>query len=518
MPIWTNGQSTVVATSWGIARSAKDTHEIYRFPRANLRKDEEPPAMVFFVPLDEDGRRAIFRREGENAHLWTHTEGGMSVVPLSGVRLFDAVRCAEGLLALVVEARDGRERFDLKYASVDQDRASLDVGASLELPHGQRMTWPTSLWPTGEEPWSDDDTLGTRGGEESLAGKVRLTANRCGIALASSVSGDVASLGLSGELRWTAKLPAEPGYFDIHALPLPDGKLLVAYAATYGQNEYLLLEGGQPPLAHKSELGSQQAWGAPSAGLLWSDETVLVSSREAVWALELPKLAEHKFADQGALVDFGSTRDGKRHVVAFASAKNPQPHDWKLVGYDLAETKQQVRDIPLPDFRPAKPSSSGEDPTRAKGPVLLSAAAVENTWQVPLGETADVEIIVSNRGGPVDQGFYVHVGGIAKKNGLVELVGASISMQDEGSADLVKNERTSRIDFPGASLHPGFVIEKPTKRTAKAPPPPEQPSLTVTITLRGKKEGRGLLTVRVGPLGREGHRGSALIGRNLSVE
>ncbi len=517
MPIWMNGQSTVVATSWGIARSTKDACEVYRFPRTGLRRAEDPPAMVFFVALDKAGKRAIFRRKGERAHIWTHKRDGMSVVPVKGGEVFDAVPCGQGLLTLVVEAQDGWERLELRSASLEAGRASVDIGEAVTLTPGPRMTWPSRFWREGEEPWAESAVLGARQIGENWVGPARVSANRCGIALTSSSSGTVAFLDGHGRLRWSATLPADPGQLEIHALPLPDEKLLVAYAASYGQNEYVLLADAEAAPVCRSELGDKPAWGARSAGLLWSDDTVLVSSRDVTWALGLPQLTARKFAGHAAVVDFGSSADPGRHVLAFASQEKPQPHNWNLVGYEVSEKKPKTWDVPLPDFRPVAPPPEDTQP-RAKGPVLLGAVAAESSWQIPLGADREIDIIVSNRGGPVENGFYIQVGGVAKKNGLVELVGATISMADETAADLVKDERTSRVDFPGASLYAGFVVEKPLKKVSKAPPPPEQPSLSVTVTLRGVKQGSGLLTVRVGPLGTEGHRGSALVGRNLSVD
>jgi hypothetical protein len=107
----------------------------------------------------------------------------------------------------------------------------------------------------------------------------------------------------------------------------------------------------------------------------------------------------------------------------------------------------------------------------------------------------------------------VEVGGAALDGeGIVAV--QSVSSGSDAPVEFSSEGRTARAELPELSLTAGFV---PAKDKKKNPTPP-QPSEKVVVRLRAERPGTGLLTVRVGPLGSPDTRGSALSGRNVSVE
>ncbi|MBA3545632.1 MAG: hypothetical protein H0T76_04045 [Nannocystis sp.] len=162
-----------------------------------------------------------------------------------------------------------------------------------------------------------------------------------------------------------------------------------------------------------------------------------------------------------------------------------------------------VRDATSP---PAPPDQ------RLVGPPVLafsSAIAVAKEWAASVGERAIIEVAVASAGGP-GRGIYVELGGPAYASGL--LVAETVSVGEAPAmreAAFVEQGTVVRAELTDVVLKAALAVDPDAKR------PRAMPTIVVRIGIRGARPGANLLTVRVGPMGADGGRGSALQGKRI---
>ncbi len=516
MSLWTNGDAHVVATGWGVARAEGKTSEISRFSTEGLKRDQDPPPVELLAVLDPDGRSALVRRRGEALQLWTAGEGFSAV---EGPMLLDAIAIGEGAVLAVVA---GKDRATLHRCKVEGD--SVVAGDPIALPKGERLSFASALgdeveplWPEEDDDRDENDPPFDPAALSILSpvtghwpGRVRLSANRCGIALTSTYSGMVALLDpKSLKPQLTLRVRTEEDQLDLFALPVPQGVLLTL-VANFRNTEYLLVGPKREVMAHRHKMGKELAWGASSAGLLWSDDKVLVNQQLGSanpFFMALPGLAPKQFGKEEAVViEASSNADGSRHVLATTPPGSLRPQSWKLVAYDPSAKKLKAENLSMPDFKPPPPPvAKPEKRKRAEGsPVLAMRPDQSTPWRANLKETTALRLQVMNRGGPL-AGMYVEVAGNAVAEGLiaseeVTLGGAKGQFEKKGSA--------FRAEISDAKLDAHFAD------ASRADP---APSIELVVKLRAERPGNGLMTVRVGPLGATGIMGSAMEGRSFVV-
>jgi hypothetical protein len=516
MPLWTNGPAYVIATGWGVARCEGDAKpQVTRWSTEGLKRDQEPPDIELFAVLDEDGRHALVRREGEPCQLWS---AGGSFDPIEGVEILDAVGLGESsILAAVGEG----DRVVLRRAKIEKKKIAL--GDPVPLPAAARAKWPSSLWEKGEEPWpeQDDDRDENEAPFDPTAlslrskvttfwlGRVRLVQNRCGIAVTSTYNGLGALLDPKTLApRACVRVPCDPDEIEVFGLAVPQG-LLLTLVSNERNTEYVLIGAGGEVVAHKNKMGKETASGATNAGLLWSDEKVLVNQNEsspALYFLALPGLAPKQFGkDEVNVVGSCSSPDGAQHVVATAGADG-KLSSWKLLRYDPNAKKVKGENLPMPDFKPPPPPlTKPEKRKRAEGsPVLAMKPDAATPWRATVKELTALRLQVMNRGGPLS-GMYVELAGNAVSDALVEgeeatLGGAKARFERKGSA--------FRCEISEAHLDAHF---------ADASRGDPAPSIDLVIRIRAQRAGNALMTVRVGPIGATGIMGSAMEGRSFVV-
>jgi hypothetical protein len=522
MPLWTDGKAYVVATALGVARMEAGQSQVSRLSRGAPRRDEEPPQLEVFAVLDAEGTRALVRRRGEPPVLWT--AGAGDVTAIEGPDLVAAVGLGGDRLLVAVGAPGpgGRERVVLRQARMAG--GAIQLGDAVELPQPGKLAWRSGLWKKGQEPWPEArDDGGADGGFDPAAlavrgpdgwsGTVRLSANRCGVALTSTYSGTVAVLDPATlETRMCARVPAALDAFDLFALPVPGGGALVSLVNDHRNTEYVVADRKAKVVASRHKLGKDLAWGAWSAGVLWSDDKVLVNQQltgaEMHW-LSLPDLKPKRFTGEADVcaADSGSSADGSIHLLALVQAGKPSPQNWRLVRYEARGAKPKRAELEMPDLKPPAPPEPPPNARRAEGPPILGVAADAGpAWSASVGQEVALRLRVSNRGGPL-RGLYVEIGGDALSHHLISAAeaaakGPSVPFASRGSV--------LRAELADAALDAGFA-------DIKSVPKGSDPTFDLVVRVRGERPGSALMTVRVGPLGASGTSGSALQGRSFSV-
>lgn len=149
---------------------------------------------------------------------------------------------------------------------------------------------------------------------------------------------------------------------------------------------------------------------------------------------------------------------------------------------------------------------------RVVGPPALAlskATAGAGEWTAAAGESTTIEVGVASAGG-AGKGIYVEVGGPAMASGLVI---AETAWVGDGStkreATFAQRGMVARAEIPDVALRAAYVIDPSAKRQRP------MPTIVVRVSVRGGKAGANLLTVRVGPLGADPGRGSALQGKRV---
>jgi hypothetical protein len=516
MPLWTDGSAYVVATGWGVARCDEAKPQITRWATEGLKKNQEPPPLEVFAILDDEGRRALVRREGEPCGLWS---AGESFEPVEGIDVVEAVGIGGG--EILAAAGEG-DRVVLRRAKLEKKK--LAPGGTIALPPATKLKWSSGIWEKGEEKWPESD--GERDENEApfdpnalllrskvtafWLGRVRMSANRCGIAVTSTYGGHAALLDpRTLEPKICVRVPTDPDDLEIYGLPVPQGILLTMVKEDQ-DTEYLLVGPGGEVVAHKHKLGKETAWGASSPGVLWTDDKVLVNQRHedaAMYFLALPGLTPKQFGKEAVnVVAAASNADGTRHVIATSKPDDKKQEGWKLLRYDPSSKKVKGEALAMPDFKPPPPPiAKPEKRKRAEGsPVLAMKPDQATPWKATVKEAAALRLLVMNRGGPLS-GMYVELAGNAVSDALIEAEDATLG---GAKARFEKKGSSFRAEISDAHLDAHFAD------ASRADP---APSIDLVVRIRAQRAGNALMTVRVGPLGATGITGSAMEGRSFVV-
>ncbi|EYF00263.1 hypothetical protein [Chondromyces apiculatus] len=540
MAIWAKGGAFVIATGWGVARCEGSVESIFRFPTDGLRRDQDPPDLLSFVMLDDDGRRALVQRHGEPPALWTDAEGGGALTPCAPDGILGIAAAPGGpMVALTVDEIQGEvRRIVLCPARLEDNRILL--GAPLHFKNARRLEWSSALfregrgWPehaarnsdngdddddSGEPPF-DPHALNVQGRGQWgpwWSGTVQLFANRFGVAVSSTYSGLVAVLDpRTLAVKLTVRVPVERTQFQVFVLPVPEGAL-ITLVANYRHTEFVFVDASGAVRAHRHQFGDDLSWGSDGPGLAWNEETALVSQAlddEQLHVLTLPALSARRFdKEPGYLIDCGSSDDGSIHLLARTERNYGRPHNWRLERWTRQGHRFASQDLPMPDFRRSSAPPTPPPAPRVEGtPALAVIADATTTWRTGLDEQSTLLVQVSNRGGPVS-GLWVEIGGqaITEARVLVE----DIALESGPASGFVTRGNIARAELPAVSLEAGFEI--PAK-LPEGEAPPQQPSLTLVLRVRGKRPGQALLTVRVGPRGGASTAGSGMVGKSFVVE
>ena len=544
MAIWTNGNDFVLATGWGIARAGGSQEpSVLRFSRVGLRRDQDPPEIVSFVVLDDEGKRALVQRRGEPPSIWTHGADGGRLVPCEASEIVAAAAAPGGpMVALAAERPAGRTaRMVLRGLRVDGTR--LVLGDTIPIPEAPRLAWADSMMKEGEgwpeQPFkrgqqnNDDDepeqppfdprvlTVGVSNVDEAWwRGAVRLSANRFGVGLSSTYSGLVAVLDpRTLAFRLAARAPSYRDQFDLFVLPMPAG-MLVTLVANYRHTEFVYVDDTATVRGNRTQLGKEVAWGAGLPGLAWKESTALVDQSlgsDEIYALELPALGAKRFTEEpGYLVDGGSSADGATHLLALTNHGYSRPRNWRLWRWTKRGARWRSSEVEMPDFQPVEPPPAPAEPERATGtPALGAIAEAVTPWRARAGEEVVLRVRVENRGGAA-RGLYVELGGAAIGEGWVSAQTVAV----EGSGPpvaFVRKGAVARAELPEGALEAGFVAAT-GRGKAEPAPVPAQPTLMVELRVRAERVGQGLLSMRAGPRGAAGTAGSGMVGRSFVVD
>jgi hypothetical protein len=491
MPLWTNGSAYVVATGWGVSRSEGKKSESSRYPNEGLKRDQEPPSVLAFATLDAEGRTALIRRDAEPSAIWT---AGAGFDPIDAPDLYGAVSLEPGAMLVAVEHED---RIVLRRAKLDGKQ--LSFSATIDLPAAQKVKWPSGLWEKGDEIWAEEDELG----------RVQMVSNRCGIAVASPLSGIAALIDRTTLApKLSVRVPIDDEDFGFYALPVPQGILLTLVIAG-GNTEYLLLSDKGEVVAHKHKLGKELATGATNGGLLWADDKVVVSQNlnsAAMYFLGLPGLAPKQLGKEEAMmIESTSTETGSHHLLAIGAA-GAKSSAWKLLQYDPNAKKLKGEELAMPDFKPPPPPvQKPEKRKRSEGSPVLAMKPDQGTpWRAAANESTALKFQVSNRGGPL-AGMYVELGGNAVSDALI------------AGEDAVLGGVKGRFEKKGSAFRAEMSDAKLEAHFADATRGDPAPAIELVIKLKAQKAGNALMTVRVGPIGATGTMGSAMEGRSFIV-
>jgi hypothetical protein len=535
MRVFTDGQTHLVLGPGGLAIHRPDTEPrlVALGPKPKRGAQFAPPRDVL-APLDESLSRVLVTLERD---AWE--------VPLDGgaprklaARVLDAVRAHDGRLFAVVADTTGAEpeaRFVLATLAPGE---ALAESATLTLPPATRIAWPkNTIWESGVDPWPEADEefdpeehrldavavgYSSRDGT-TFFDAVHLATSAHGTALASTYSGLVAVVRPDAEnVAFCVRIPATRDAQEIFAVPTREGVLVVTTLhGKYSAALHVAPDGAV--LSHLARVGEALAFGLGAPFLVTEDRAVVVQSLEAsrVTSLTLPTLGADVLGDLDMkLVGESSaftTRDGRAAVVGLGD----------MAYLFRVSDDAEVQIAPL--LMPAAPSTATKraaapvvpaGPARMIGPPALAlsrATAGAGEWHVGAGESTTIDVAFSSAGGK-GRGLYVEVGGPAFASGLLTAVDVSFGRDAARvEANFTTRGAVARAELADVNLEPAFAIEEPRRRTTRPEPPPPMPVMFVRVTIRGAKAGANLLTIRVGPLGAEPGRGSALQGKRLVV-
>jgi hypothetical protein len=521
MPVWLGSSGWIVATAWGVARWDGGKYDVYRYARAGLRADQDPPALEVFAVLDDEGRAALVQRAGEEPVRWSVGEAGGEVAPLGGARVRTAIGAGGGTLVVVVEDASDRARSVLRRATVEGD--VLALGAPIALPPPVRIALRSALhkdksgFPeerAGDEavsgaPPFELASLGVRHAtSKAWIGDVRLSESPHGIAVTSTYSGVVAVLDRA-TLAPTlcVRVPTTASEYSIFALPVPQGVLVTLVGGK--QTEYVLVAPNGEVVATCATLGKEPAGAAESEGV-FCGETVEIASRDRLWTLALPTLRprKHPGGADASPIAHAVTADGAR-LVAYTEHNYEKPTNWRLVHTPGGEGRRRGREVSMPDFRPPPEPTGPAAQARVVGPPALGLIADKIPWQVGVGGEVELDLVLANRGGAV-KGVYIELSGPTVGAQVLPL---SISAAEGTIVAEFSTGSSPRAELATVELEPGYV-EPTGKKPRHAPPLPPPPSVALKVRVRGLAAGSGLLMIRIGALAGGA---SAMQGRGITV-
>lgn len=182
---------------------------------------------------------------------------------------------------------------------------------------------------------------------------------------------------------------------------------------------------------------------------------------------------------------------GVDHFRARVEASEHFPFDVLDVSFSIDARERDGAAEALSLLMGARPSRTMDGP-----PVLGAVAAAP--WKTALGQPLCIELLVSNRGGPLD-GVDVELGGAALDGGLVRVAEVS--------------------SLEGTAVREGAVWRAPMRLPALvvSHPPDPPPVARLQLSVEPMKTGSALLTVRVIPRGAIDRTGASLVGRPVTV-
>jgi hypothetical protein len=349
--------------------------------------------------------------------------------------------------------------------------------------------------------------------------RLRLDANRFGVALADAETGTIA-----------IHRPGARTFEAVHRVPTSVESVAFASCTERGFVVGLGLGGDDRALVRFDRLGRPVMWAARRGlGALH----VLDDGRLAYVATDAREL---RLADTETLEDveahpFGGRAPGTTALAAGAGGATVVVGlgDRVLVGRrtssgetiafeELEAATGRASSVPPLAPEVARASRPPVVLERVKGPAQLSLDPTRpaDDWSFRAGTPFEIEVPVVSTGGAA-QGLYVELAGDAIERGLIEATGVEAEGVDIVTSELsVNGSRRPRSEIPGLAIPASVVlpqVKKPIERFAAAT---EDMFLRVRVRGTAKSAGRGLLTVRVGFL-ESGTAGSLMRGKSIEV-
>lgn len=494
MWLWTHGSATVIATGRGLARLDADepgAAQVWRWPLGERSRREEPPAPRVAAVLDDLGRDVLVAHDDQ---LWRWAGDASAPRPIGR-----APRAMCGVapgLALCVEGALG----DAALVPVRFTADAHHRDAPLRLPPAVRVTGDLGLWTTTRPAWTSGD------GDWALARSPHGVTATCAAAGLVVV---LDSATLAPRHVW--QVPSEPGA-TAAAVATPHGTL-VTMCLPRRAAVLWLIDGRGALVATRTKLGRDLAVevGAP---LLLDDDTALVTHAGAsIFEVALPALtarraARSPFTGDVALVAHASAGDGASHVGAVGDPQAP-PHKLALHRLVRSAGRTVASVLAVPDLRAVEdvPVRGAE---RQRGPASVGVTAGTGTWGCAVGDTAELGLTVTSKGGPAP-GLWIELSGPAVEAAHVTPVSAQLG---DVTAPFARVGASWRAEL-AVPLVPAFARALGNGRLAKGDEP--DPTCAIAVTVRGGTAGTVLLIVRVGPLGGAGATGAAMQGRAITV-
>lgn len=534
MRVFTDGETHLVLGSGGLAvfRSGAEP-KLLAIGTAAKRSAVAAPPREVLAPLDDALERVLVTVE-RTAYEVTLGGGAPRRLP---DRVLDAVRGHDGRLFAVTANGTGEEpEAELIIATLEPGGA-LVAADTLRLPPPVRIDWPkATIWEDGVDPWpeADEDFDAAEHKLDAIAvgyssrdgttffDAVHLATSAHGTALASAYSGVIAVVRPGArEVAFSVRVPATRDAQEIFAVPTKQGVLVVT--TMHGKNSAVLhLAPSGKVLAHLSRFADGLAFGLGMPFLVDDTRAVLVQSLKGgkVTTLALPSLTAEVLGDLDMKLAGESsaftTKDGRASIIGLGD----MAYLFRISDEDEVEiTPILMPAAPVAAKRVAVPAAP-TGPARMVGRPALAlskATAGAGEWHASVQETTTIDVAFSSAGGK-GKGIYVEVGGPAFASGLVVAETVSIGRGDpKEQATFVGRGAAARAELTEVALEAAYAIEEPRRRTTRPEPPPPMPVMIVRVAVRGAKPGANLLTIRVGPLGAEPGRGSALQGKRLVV-
>lgn len=519
MRVWTNGGIHLVVDDRGLAihREGAAPEMLRRFEGGSRKRGGTVGwAKRHILAVLDDGpmpERVIIGGDGRVMTL---------TLPEATPRVFDghildAVGIGEGR-ALVCLSRvddDGERRAKLAFG--ESDDGELAIEEELELPKIAKIAWPGGIWQKGAEAWPENEEDSAIELEQlgvAWTGKdpgfffdpVILDRNAHGVAVAARYSGIVAVLRPGAKaIDFAVRVPTQPEA-EIFASATPKG-VLVSLCIEGRESALLHLGKGGEVLGHVSKLGKELLRGTGPVLLVTDDKALIYAGgilEVALDSFELRTRGEALGIQVGGELCAATSLDGATGMLGLGSSA----HVIRRGGRGRVRV-EALAPPPEPVAPPPPPSMD-----TVKGPPALALARIPeqtSAWESRKGESFAVELGFTSAGG-AGKGVYVEVGGQALADGLVSPKRVEI---DDHVAEFAKKGGIARAELPAVALAAALALPEPRRR---GPPLEPQPDPTrARVEFDAVKNGAGLLTVRVGPLGAEPGRGSALQGKRVVI-
>jgi hypothetical protein len=534
MRVFTDGETHLVLGSGGLAvfRSGDEPKLVAIGPAAK-RGSAASMVREVLAPLDEDLERVLVTVERAAYEVSLDGDPPRRLPD----RILDAVRGHDGRLFAVTASTTGEEPEAQLIIATLEAGEPLIATDTLRLPPPVRIEWPkATIWEDGVDPWpeADEDFDAKEHKLDAIAvgyssrdgttffDAVHLATSAHGTALASTYSGVIAVVRPGArEVAFAVRVPATRDAQELFAVPTKEGVLVVT--TMHGKNSAVLHLGPNGKvLAHLSRFADGLAFGLGMPFLVDDTRAVLVQSLKGgkVTTVALPSLKADVLGDldmkhAGESSAF-TTKDGRASIIGLGDMaylfRVSDDSEVEITPILMPAAPVGAKRVPVP-AAPTGPARQVGRPALA----LSKATAGAGEWQASRETTTTIDVAFSSAGGK-GKGIYIEVGGPAFASGLVVAETVSTGKGDaKVEAPFAVRGAAARAELTEVALEAAYAIEEPRRRTTRPEPPPPMPVMFVRITVRGAKPGANLLTIRVGPLGAEPGRGSALQGKRVVV-